>query len=313
MHISDEETCYLKPQEITATHVIVDIPHFSRVGLVWPFDIIWRLWNNRKVIKSQILLFLRPPNPKTQRQSLNVFLLPRNVPLEEVTLYDKFQLHCQCKLLTRQQKKRAMQPDNPARGSTEEPVIKMFSFLFRWAWNTEIQRISRHLPNANSSKISITQSTVHKLIKYNLTWVFQIIGFGYPTYFWYYRDPDTGAAGFQREEFDLDFGPNYHPTFEIRLPLNTEEAMITIRDQTPTVVWEREVDLTGKVSVHLQHRFTWIENRVTALSFSLLLFYSPLSNTFLSIFFLRPWSFRVSVFKMSELKKKVSVGKQGLE
>lgn len=43
----------------------------------------------------------------------------------------------------------------------------------------------------------------------------------------------------------MEFGPNYSPTFVIRLPMNTDEVTITIRDQTDTEVWEHEADLTG--------------------------------------------------------------------
>ncbi|XP_038588866.1 protein NLRC3-like [Micropterus salmoides] len=45
-------------------------------------------------------------------------------------------------------------------------------------------------------------------------------------------------------QFYLDFGPNYHPTFEIRLPTNTQEVNLTVQDQRETEVWEYEVDLT---------------------------------------------------------------------
>ncbi|MED6249420.1 hypothetical protein ATANTOWER_013770, partial [Ataeniobius toweri] len=48
----------------------------------------------------------------------------------------------------------------------------------------------------------------------------------------------------QRAEFDLHFGDQYHPTFEIRLPINTEEVAIILKDETDTVVWEYDVDLT---------------------------------------------------------------------
>ncbi|XP_054914952.1 uncharacterized protein LOC129378622 isoform X2 [Poeciliopsis prolifica] len=48
----------------------------------------------------------------------------------------------------------------------------------------------------------------------------------------------------QRAEFDLNFGTQYHPTFEIRLPINTEEVVITIKDEVDTVVWEYDADLT---------------------------------------------------------------------
>ncbi|KAM4538606.1 uncharacterized protein V3H82_024218 [Fundulus diaphanus] len=44
-------------------------------------------------------------------------------------------------------------------------------------------------------------------------------------------------------EFDLYFGNQYNPTFEIRLPTSTEEVPIRINDETDLVVWEYEVDL----------------------------------------------------------------------
>ncbi|KAK2859791.1 hypothetical protein Q5P01_004411 [Channa striata] len=48
----------------------------------------------------------------------------------------------------------------------------------------------------------------------------------------------------KKDDFDLEFGLNYHPMFEIRLPTNTKEATVTVQDQTNTDVWKREVDLT---------------------------------------------------------------------
>ncbi|XP_019201067.2 uncharacterized protein LOC100697750 [Oreochromis niloticus] len=45
------------------------------------------------------------------------------------------------------------------------------------------------------------------------------------------------------EDFDLDFGTNYPPTFQIRLPANTEEVTITIQGQTNTDVWKCAIDL----------------------------------------------------------------------
>ncbi|XP_071320014.1 NACHT, LRR and PYD domains-containing protein 1b allele 1-like isoform X2 [Trachinotus anak] len=169
IHITDDGMSILKPLEITETHVIVKVPHLSCYGLAWPFESIWKFWRDRKVISSQVLLFLRPPNPKTQRKNLNVFLLPRNVPLEEVIAKHRnseyIEAPSKCKLIKN-------------------------------------QNYTVHCPNA------------------------------------YKIQPEE-------EEFDLDYGPNYHPTFEIRLPIHTEEATITVRDQANANVWEREVDLTG--------------------------------------------------------------------
>ncbi|XP_022620490.1 caspase recruitment domain-containing protein 8-like isoform X2 [Seriola dumerili] len=47
----------------------------------------------------------------------------------------------------------------------------------------------------------------------------------------------------QKDDFDLDFGPNYPPTFEIILPANIEETTVAVRDQAETAVWECEVHL----------------------------------------------------------------------
>uniref|UniRef100_A0A4W6FGC9 CARD domain-containing protein n=1 Tax=Lates calcarifer TaxID=8187 RepID=A0A4W6FGC9_LATCA len=60
-------------------------------------------------------------------------------------------------------------------------------------------------------------------------------------------DSDSGASGFQRAEFDLDLGPDYLPTFEIRLPINTEEATVTVRDQKDKDVWKHDVDLSDSL------------------------------------------------------------------
>uniref|UniRef100_A0A8P4KMQ4 NACHT, LRR and PYD domains-containing protein 12 n=1 Tax=Dicentrarchus labrax TaxID=13489 RepID=A0A8P4KMQ4_DICLA len=47
----------------------------------------------------------------------------------------------------------------------------------------------------------------------------------------------------KKAHFSLEFGPNYHPTFEIRLPTNTKEVTLTVRDQGQREVWEHDVDL----------------------------------------------------------------------
>ncbi|GLD71343.1 NACHT, LRR and PYD domains-containing protein 1b allele 2-like protein [Lates japonicus] len=144
------------------------LPHCETKD-VWALDFLWRIWSSMRQISGQVLLFLQPPNPKTQRQSLNVLLLPSNVPLEEVS--------------AKQQ---------------------------------------------NSEYIQVPSKC--KLIKDE----------SYTVYC-----PEAYKIQPEKEDFDLDFGPNYHPMFEIRLPTNTEKVTITVRDQTNTDVWRHEVDLTG--------------------------------------------------------------------
>ncbi|KAK2810021.1 hypothetical protein Q5P01_000459 [Channa striata] len=167
VHITDDGMSFIKLLQITETHVVVEVPHLSAFGVVWNF--FGRFWKMTKPISSQVLLFLEQPNLKTKRQNLNVFLLPRNVPLEQV---------------------RAQHLD------------------------------SKYIKAPSKCKLFKDQSySVHCPAAYKI-------------------QPEE-------EEFDLEFGPNYHPTFEIRLPLNTEEVTIIVRDRKRTRVWKRVVDLTG--------------------------------------------------------------------
>eukprot|EP00064_Thunnus_orientalis_P024307 superscaffoldBa00010228_g24593 len=46
--------------------------------------------------------------------------------------------------------------------------------------------------------------------------------------------------------FDLNYGPNYHKTFEIRLTPSTDEATVTVRDQKKRRVWNYHAELPGK-------------------------------------------------------------------
>ncbi|XP_067341491.1 uncharacterized protein [Channa argus] len=166
VHISDELMSILEPLEITDTHVVVKVPHLSAFGLVW--NLIRRSVNTTKPIKGQVLLFLRPQNPRKLKKNLNVFLLPRNIPLEEVSAKHQgskyISLPSKCKLI-------------------------------------KDQSYTVHCPKADMIQ------------------------------------PTTA-------EFDLEFGPNYHQTFDIRLPTNAEDVTITVQDQTNTDVWKCEVDLT---------------------------------------------------------------------
>lgn len=93
VNISDDGMSILKPVEITDTHVIVKVPHFSSFGLVWALEIVGRIWNFMKPVSGQVLLFLRSPNVITQKQNINVHLLPINIPLEEVKIHEMLQPH----------------------------------------------------------------------------------------------------------------------------------------------------------------------------------------------------------------------------
>lgn len=84
VHISEDGMSFMEPLEVTDTHVVVEVLHLSAFGLVW--DLVKRFLTNTDPVTGQILLFLRPPNPKTQRKNLNVLLLPSNIHLEEVKM-----------------------------------------------------------------------------------------------------------------------------------------------------------------------------------------------------------------------------------
>jgi len=76
----------LKPLKITDTHVVVNVPHLSSLGLLW--DAVLRFLKITEPVNGQILLFLRPPvrGPPT----LDVLLLQENIPLPEVKLKDAY-------------------------------------------------------------------------------------------------------------------------------------------------------------------------------------------------------------------------------
>ncbi|KAG7219752.1 hypothetical protein INR49_018845, partial [Caranx melampygus] len=165
-HITDDGMSFIEPLEITDTHVIVSVPHLSAFGLVWVQDLIWRVWNNMKSVHCQILLF-QQPNLRLQEQSLNVHLLPHNVPVEDVKAK-----HDDC------------------------VFIKAPS---------------------DSTLITNKTYTVHC--------------------------PQADIVQPERKKINLDYGPNFHPTFQIFLPLSTERTNVEVRDETDTAVWKCRVPL----------------------------------------------------------------------
>ncbi|XP_029979280.1 NACHT, LRR and PYD domains-containing protein 1-like [Sphaeramia orbicularis] len=57
--------------------------------------------------------------------------------------------------------------------------------------------------------------------------------------------PEGNLIQPQEDDFDLDFGPNYHPMFQVRLVPNTERVTLTIQEEKKKNVWEQTIDLTG--------------------------------------------------------------------
>uniref|UniRef100_A0A671WL39 FIIND domain-containing protein n=1 Tax=Sparus aurata TaxID=8175 RepID=A0A671WL39_SPAAU len=172
VHITDDGMNFLEPLEITDTHVVVTVSHFSPIGIVRKFFQRLLNSNDMRPVSVQVLLFLGQPNPKTKRQKLNVFLLPRNIHLDEVSAQQRY---------------------------SENIQVPSKCELF------EDQSYTLHCPQA----IKIQPKSA---------------------------------------DFNMEFGPNYFPTFEVRLKTTTEEVTLTVKDQKQLVVWEYDVDLIGKTS-----------------------------------------------------------------
>ncbi|XP_030003839.1 NACHT, LRR and PYD domains-containing protein 12-like isoform X2 [Sphaeramia orbicularis] len=179
VHITDDGMKFIEPQKITDTHVVIDVPHLSLFGLVWVLEriqdiisvggqMVESISQYIRSVSGQVLLFLKPPNPETQRKKLDVLLLPFNVSINQV----------------QQQRHNTLYIDV----------------------TSKCELITKHKYRVDCPEASLIQP--------------------------------------EEEKFDLNFGPNYHPMFEIRLPTNTKEVTLTIRDQGNTKVWERQVDLT---------------------------------------------------------------------
>ncbi|XP_036955559.1 uncharacterized protein LOC119020395 isoform X2 [Acanthopagrus latus] len=168
VHITDDGMNFLEPLEVTDTHVVVTVSHFSAFGIVKSFFQRLLNSNDMRPVGGQVLLFLGQPNSKTQRQKLNVFLLPGNIHLDEVSVQQRYSENIQV----------------PSR-------CKLF----------EDQSYTLHCSQA----IKIQPKSA---------------------------------------DFNMEFGPNYFPTFEVRLPTTTEEVTLLVKDHGQSMVWEHDIDLT---------------------------------------------------------------------
>ncbi|XP_029939788.1 uncharacterized protein LOC115382224 [Salarias fasciatus] len=166
VHMSDEGISILEPLEINESHVVVDVSNFSDFGLV---DYVRGLLNIERPISSQVLLF-HCPNWTENSQKVNVFLLPKNIPLSEVKQHQQHAYHIE----------------------------------------------------ATSSCILIKDHT------YTL------------------QCPEAQLVQPPSVPFDLDCGPNYHPTFDMHFSRDKTKATVTVRTQQAQSVWEYHADLTPK-------------------------------------------------------------------
>ncbi|KAM4603559.1 uncharacterized protein ACJ7VT_018249 isoform 2-T2 [Polymixia lowei] len=167
VHITDDGMSILEPQKITETHVVINVSHFSAFGLIW--DYIKRFLTPDVPISGQVLLFLGPPN-RRQKRKMNVLLLPRNVPVQEV------------------------------RGQQEN---------------------DQYIETTSNCRLRKDQT-------YSLL-----------------SNPEGYEIQPESAPFDLNYGPNYHPTFEVVLTTSTEDVTLMVQDQEETLVWRRRVDLTA--------------------------------------------------------------------
>ncbi|XP_021168946.2 caspase recruitment domain-containing protein 8 [Fundulus heteroclitus] len=82
-HIGDEGIEFIKPEEITETHVIINITGFSAFGNVKDED------SPNDPVQALVLLFYKPPAAPSVRYQINVLLLPKNVVLRHVLRFRK--------------------------------------------------------------------------------------------------------------------------------------------------------------------------------------------------------------------------------
>ncbi|KAL7373818.1 hypothetical protein ABVT39_014933 [Epinephelus coioides] len=61
----------------------------------------------------------------------------------------------------------------------------------------------------------------------------------------FHCEPQSFKIQPECEQFRSDYGPNYHPTFEVFLTTIPEELTLMVQDQGRQEVWKRDVDLIG--------------------------------------------------------------------
>ncbi|XP_076744828.1 NACHT, LRR and PYD domains-containing protein 1b allele 3-like [Maylandia zebra] len=77
-HVKDEGIEFIRPHQITETHVVINITGFSGFGNVKDED------SPADPVQALVLLFYKPPEELNLRSFLNVLLLPRNIMIHDV-------------------------------------------------------------------------------------------------------------------------------------------------------------------------------------------------------------------------------------
>uniref|UniRef100_A0A3Q2U524 CARD domain-containing protein n=1 Tax=Fundulus heteroclitus TaxID=8078 RepID=A0A3Q2U524_FUNHE len=82
-HVGDEGIEFIKAEEITETHVIINITGFSAFGVVRNEN------SSPDSVQALVLLFYKPPATPESDHQINVLLLPKNVGLRNVLRFRK--------------------------------------------------------------------------------------------------------------------------------------------------------------------------------------------------------------------------------
>ncbi|KAM9437594.1 uncharacterized protein ACWYII_015456 isoform 2-T3 [Salvelinus alpinus] len=163
-HVTGDSVEVLQPVRVTDSHAVMDITELSLWGLVSSYF--------SSSVEGQVLLFHKP---QLRKPTLNVHLLPVNVPVTEV---EKLQRAC----------KYIQIPSNCLLTCGE-----IYKLCCDSAEKNKIQPLA--------------------------------------------------------ERFRRDYGPNYHPTFQVFLEADTEDVELRLLKRGDEEVWTRQVPLTDTVLI----------------------------------------------------------------
>ncbi|XP_041824782.1 uncharacterized protein LOC121629226 [Melanotaenia boesemani] len=158
-HIKDEGIEFIKPHDITETHVIINITGFSGFGNVKDED------SPPDPVQALVLLFYKPPDDKyPDRSSLSMLLVPRNIVIRDVRRtrhklngperYIDESPHCKLKpkqvyTLSTSHKRRVKV--QPAEAEFDEEIHNSFFTSFKVILKSSFEEINLSLTDKSSS------------------------------------------------------------------------------------------------------------------------------------------------------------------